>query len=117
MLIASRQQQQQKTDQLLIALFSPFNSLAWSRLAAAAVAAAAEATAAVAISKLISSKAVRYCSEKLSIIFSDILSWTDYQYRLSINWVPPIIFQYGDNLPRIIDIERHPLNINCNSDI
>jgi hypothetical protein len=59
-------------------------------------------------------KAVRYCSEKLSIIFSDISSWTDYRYRLSIFWEPPIILRYGDNLPIIFHIERHLLNIPCN---
>jgi lysophospholipid hydrolase len=59
-------------------------------------------------------KAVRYCSEKLSIIFSDISSWIDYRYRLSIFWEPPIIFRFGNNLLIIFDIKRHPLNINCN---
>jgi hypothetical protein len=59
-------------------------------------------------------KAVRYCSKQLSIIFSDISWRTNYQYRLSIFWKPPIICQYGKNLPIIFDIERHPFNINCN---
>jgi hypothetical protein len=59
-------------------------------------------------------KAVRYCSEKLSISFSVISSWTDYRYRLLIFWEPPIIFRYGNNLPIIFYIERHSLNINCN---
>jgi hypothetical protein len=59
-------------------------------------------------------KAVRYCSKKLSIIFFNISSWTDYRYRLSIFWKPPIIFRYGNNLLIIFDIERDPLNISCN---
>jgi hypothetical protein len=29
----------------------------------------------------------------------------------------PIIFRYGNNLPIIFDIKKHPLNINCNSHI
>jgi hypothetical protein len=39
-------------------------------------------------------KAVGYCSEK----FSDIPSWTDYRYRLSIYFGLPIFFRYTDNL-------------------
>jgi hypothetical protein len=69
----------------------------------------------VAVFLLPGTKAVRYCSEKLSITFSNISSWTNYRYRLSIFWEPLIIFRYGDDLPIIFYIERHPLNINCNS--
>jgi hypothetical protein len=46
-------------------------------------------------------KAVQYSSEIFSIIISDILSWTDYRYQLSIFWKPPITFRYGNNLPII----------------
>jgi hypothetical protein len=60
------------------------------------------------------SKAVRYCSEFILITFSDISSWTNYRYRLSIFLEPPIIFQYSNNVSIIFYIERHPLNINCN---
>jgi hypothetical protein len=52
--------------------------------------------------------------KKISLIFSDISSWTDYGYRLPIFWKPPLIFRYGNNLLIIFDIERDPLNINCN---
>jgi hypothetical protein len=59
-------------------------------------------------------RAVQYCSKNVIIIVSAISSSTDYRYRLSIFWKPPIIFRYVDNLPIILNFEWHPLNINCN---
>jgi hypothetical protein len=45
-------------------------------------------------------RAVRYCSENLLIIYSDISSWTDYQYfeshRLSSDNLNQILFQYNE---------------------
>jgi hypothetical protein len=54
-------------------------------------------------------------TEKKSAIFSDILSWTNYWYRLSIFWKPQIIFRLGDNLQIIFYFDKHPYDVNCNS--
>jgi hypothetical protein len=52
-------------------------------------------------------KAVRYCSEKLSIIFSNILSWTQLSIMIINILKATKFFGYGDSLPIISDIERH----------